>query len=181
VIIRAIRQNKLSQEEFSDVCHHIHQFCYRHHIDTDFELELDFRQTRDNYKEEGLFGGFLDMWQDRTAKGLIPKSYINVNAFREYTNPFDAENVMHCIMHELGHIKQIQSRKMIIANNNTLVYNGRVYDRAPFKYDLFSKLFEIDPKLAQEYHTSVLPWEKDAYDWSEKYMGRPMYSYGEEE
>src|SRR5690554_3611992 len=107
MIIRTIRQNKLDYKAFSDVEHQIHQFCLKYNIDTDFELELDFRMTRDNYKSEGLFGGFLDMWQNRTDQHLIPKSYINVNAFREYTNPFNAENVMHCIMHELGHIKQI--------------------------------------------------------------------------
>ncbi len=164
------KRGKLTEDDQEYLEENILQFCNEFNIDDNFELTLDFRTTVLEYESDGLFGGFIDMYDGEFA-------YINVNCFHEYTNSADIDNVLHCVLHEITHIKQFQDGTMEIIDENTLRYNKKEYARAPFNYSVFSRIFELDPALAQDYHTSALPWEKEAYKLPEMFMGRPMYDY----
>lgn len=147
----------------------IKRFMKKHDIDVK-KIIIDFRKTVNDYKTEGLFGGFKDLYNGRTKT-----MYYNPHNFVEFIDPKSPRNIAHLAIHELVHTKQIQSKQMIILNNNKLQWKGRVFDRAPFNVDLFNRIREEQPKLAEEYHWRALPWEKDAYQLAEEYMGQPLW------
>lgn len=170
--ILTIPKNKITQQRKDIILNKCRKFCMINNIpNKNITLVIDYR-VKNHYKTEGLFGGFVDMWNPKTKQ-----LYVNLNVFREYTDYTNLDNSIHCILHELGHLKQILEKRMIIKNVNTLIWRNKEYKRAPFNYEIFSRIFNLDPKLAQDYHTSALPWEREAYELAEKFMKRPLYSY----
>jgi len=148
----------------------IKEFCQLHDIRL-LDIIVDMRKTRNRYESPGLFGGFNDMYNK-----TLGQMYFNPYNFVEFVNPRSPMNIAHLACHELVHVKQIQSRQMWVSfGGNYLVYKGVKHRRAPFKVDLFNKIREKSGKLAEEYHYTALPWEKDAYELAEKFMGRPLW------
>jgi len=166
--IRYIR-NQMTKKNEQIANNLIRKFCAKHNIHIN-KLIIDFRKTVNEYTTDGLFGGFLDLYDFKTkTMYYAPKYFID---FDEFHNPL---NVAHLTMHELTHCKQIQEGKMKIITPNKLKWNGKVYDRAPFNYDFFNKLHDMSGAIAEEYHSLTLPWEKEAYALPEKFMGKPLH------
>ena len=133
-------------------------------------LTIDLRKTRNNYNSDGMFGGFLDMYNPRTKT-----AYFNPHEFIEYKEWDSPYNLAHLAMHELIHVRQIQNKEMKILTPNKLRWKGKDFTRAPFCVDLFNRIREKTPDLAEEYHWRALPWERDAYSIPEDYMGQPLW------
>ena len=147
----------------------LYAFCYSNDIQLQ-GITIDLRKTVNNYTTEGLFGGFGDMYSRRTNI-----MYFNPHNFIEYKK-YDIENIAHLAMHELIHVKQIKSGEMYIYGGcNKLQFKGISYRRAPFNTDLFSEIRMLDGALAERYHMTALPWEKDAYEIPEDFMGKALW------
>lgn len=145
------------------------EFCKLHGIKLN-KIIIDMRKTRNEYKTQGLFGGFFDMYDEETKT-----MYFNPYNFVEFVNPKSPYNIAHLACHELIHTKQIQTGDMFLQHTGLMMYKNKVYQRAPFKIDLFNKIRQVSGKLAEEYHMSTLPWERDAYKKAEEFMGRPLW------
>ena len=163
-----IWKNKMSKANTTKCKKMILEFCKLHDIYL-LDIIIDMRKTKNRYVSEGLFGGFKDMY-DRTLRQM----YFNPHNFVEFVNPRSPMNIAHLACHELVHTKQIQTGEMY-PRYNSLWYKGKKYKRAPFKVDLFNRIREKSGKLAEEYHYTALPWEKDAYKLAEEFMGRPLW------
>jgi len=149
----------------------LYSFCFYNDIKID-TVHLDLRKTKNNYKNEGVFGGFLDMY-----KRFSHSMYINPHNFVEFDGNLTNINLIaHLCMHELVHCKQIQENRMRIGSGgNTLLWKSRIYRRVPFKVDIFNRIREYDGGLAEEYHYSTIPWEKEAYQLPEEFMGQALW------
>jgi len=145
---------------------------YLGNILKDHTIVIDFRKTVNEYRTEGLFGGFLDMY-DKKKKRI----YHNPNNFYEFVDPSNARNAAHLAMHEMVHTWQMLNGDMKIINPNLMRWKGKKYDRAPFRYDFFSELVDIKGSLGERYHKYTLPWERQAYELPEDFMGHPLHYY----
>lgn len=130
------------------------------------KIVVDFGYNKKK-RSKTYYGDFFNLY-DKKSNSV----YINLNMFYELKDINNMNRCLWSVIHELVHVKQIQTKELKIRpSGKSVLFKNKEFKKLGFRMKTFEKLYQTDSSKATEYHIKHIPWEKDPYMVSDKYTG----------